>query len=70
MVYSSLLFLAAALVAALFGFGGIVAGTAFVGKILFWIFLGLAVLTGIINVARTRGEATRTRTITRTTTNI
>lgn len=45
MLYWSVVFFVLALVAAIFGFGGIAAGAATIGKILFLGFLALAVLS-------------------------
>jgi uncharacterized membrane protein YtjA (UPF0391 family) len=48
----ALVFFAIALVAALFGFGGIAAGAAGIAKVLFFVFIALAVGTFIINMLR------------------
>ena len=48
----SLVFLALALVAALFGFGGLIAGAAAFVEILFYVFLSLFIITLIANVVR------------------
>lgn len=45
MLYWSVVFFVLALIAAIFGFGGIAAGAATIGKILFVGFLALAVLS-------------------------
>ena len=50
----ALTFLVLALVAALFGFGGIAAGAASIAKILFFLFLVLFVVSLIANVTRGR----------------
>jgi uncharacterized membrane protein YtjA (UPF0391 family) len=47
-------FFVIALVAAVFGFGGIAAGAVEIGKILFFIFLVLAVVSFVINALRGR----------------
>ena len=44
-----------ALIAALFGFGGIAAGAAGIAKLLFFIFIVLAVASLIVNALRGRG---------------
>jgi uncharacterized membrane protein YtjA (UPF0391 family) len=46
-----------ALVAAIFGFGGIAASFAGIAKILFFVFLGLVVLTAVLRVFRTETPA-------------
>lgn len=50
----ALTFLVLALIAALFGFGGIAAGAASIAKILFFLFLVLFVVSLIANVTRGR----------------
>ncbi|MGF1510289.1 MAG: DUF1328 domain-containing protein [Myxococcota bacterium] len=52
----ALSFFIIALVAAVFGFGGIAAGAASIGKLLFFGFLVLAVLTFIVNLVRGGGS--------------
>jgi uncharacterized membrane protein YtjA (UPF0391 family) len=47
-------FLVLALVAALFGFGGIAAGAAGIAKALFFVFLVLAALSVVANLGRGR----------------
>jgi uncharacterized membrane protein YtjA (UPF0391 family) len=47
-------FLILALVAALFGFGGIAAGAAGIAKALFFVFLVLAALSVVANLGRGR----------------
>lgn len=44
------IFLVVAIVAAIFGFGGIAAGAASIAKVLFFIFLGLVVIFAILGV--------------------
>jgi len=51
----ALIFFVLALVAALFGFGGIAAGAAGVAKILFFAFLILAAVSVVANLSRGRG---------------
>jgi uncharacterized membrane protein YtjA (UPF0391 family) len=50
-------FFVLALIAALFGFGGIAASAIGIGKILFMVFLALAVLSFVVNIARGRNTA-------------
>jgi uncharacterized membrane protein YtjA (UPF0391 family) len=52
MLYYALVFFAIALVAALFGFGGIAAGAVGIAKVLFFVFIALALATFIINALR------------------
>lgn len=52
MLYYAALFFVIALVAALFGFGGIAAGAAEIAKILFFIFLVLFVVSLIVGAMR------------------
>lgn len=52
MLHYAVVFLVIALVAALFGFGGIAAGAVEIAKILFFVFVVLAVVTFIISVVR------------------
>jgi uncharacterized membrane protein YtjA (UPF0391 family) len=52
MLHYAVVFLVVALVAALFGFGGIAAGAVEIAKILFFVFVALAVVTFIISVVR------------------
>jgi uncharacterized membrane protein YtjA (UPF0391 family) len=54
MLHWAIVFFVIALVAALFGFGGIAVGAAGVAKLLFVGFLILAVVSLIANFARTR----------------
>ena len=56
MLYWAAVFFAIALVAALFGFGGIAAGAAEIAKVLFLIFLVLFVVSLVVH--GTRGGAT------------
>lgn len=48
----TIIFLVIALIAALLGFGGIAAGAAAIAKILFYIFLGLFVISLLVGVVR------------------
>lgn len=52
MLHLSLLWLVLALVAAIFGFGGVESSGADAGRILFFVFTALAVLTFVGNYAR------------------
>ena len=52
MLYYAAVFLVIALIAALFGFGGIAASAVGIAKILFYIFLGLALLSLLGGVLR------------------
>lgn len=48
----ALVFLVVAIVAAVFGFGGIAAGAATIAKILFYVFLGIFLLMLIAGLMR------------------
>ena len=52
MLQYSVIFLVIALVAALFGFGGIAAGAVEIAKILFFMFAIIAIVTFLISLAR------------------
>lgn len=52
MLHYAVVFLVIALIAALLGFGGIAAGAVEIAKILFFVFLLLAVATFIISLVR------------------
>ena len=54
MLYYALVFLAIAIIAAIFGFGGIAAGAVGISKILFFVFLVLFVASGIFGLVRRR----------------
>ncbi len=54
MLHYAVVFFVIALVAALFGFGGIAAGAVEIGKILFVVFAILAVATFVINAFKSR----------------
>jgi uncharacterized membrane protein YtjA (UPF0391 family) len=54
MLYWALIFFVLALVAALFGFGGIATASAGVAQILFILFLVLFVVSVVMNVVRGR----------------
>ncbi|MDB5904156.1 MAG: hypothetical protein JWM26_3034 [Betaproteobacteria bacterium] len=55
MLYYAALFFVIALVAALFGFGGIAAGAVEIAKILFFIFLVLFVVSLVAGLVRRGG---------------
>lgn len=52
MLHYAVVFLVIALIAALFGFGGIAAGAVEIAKILFFVFVILAVATFIVSLVR------------------
>lgn len=52
MLRLAILFLVIALVAALFGFGGIAAGAASIAKVLFWLFLVIFLISLIFGFGR------------------
>ena len=52
MLYYAAVFLIVALIAALFGFGGIAAGAVEIAKILFFIFLLLFVVSLVVGLMR------------------
>lgn len=52
MLHYAVVFFVIALIAALFGFGGIAAGAVSIGKILFIVFLVLAVVTFLFGRSR------------------
>ncbi|HEY1103664.1 MAG TPA: DUF1328 domain-containing protein [Burkholderiaceae bacterium] len=52
MLHYSIVFFVIALIAAVFGFGGIAAGAVEIGKILFFIFIVLAVVGFITSLVR------------------
>ena len=54
MLHYAVVFLAIALVAALFGFGGIAAGAVQIAKILFFVFVIMAVVAFVIGLGRRR----------------
>jgi uncharacterized membrane protein YtjA (UPF0391 family) len=49
MLHYAVVFFVIALIAALFGFGGIAAGAVGIAKILFFVFLALAIISFIAN---------------------
>jgi uncharacterized membrane protein YtjA (UPF0391 family) len=52
MLYYAVVFFVIALVAAVFGFGGIAAGAVGIAKVLFFVFLVLAAVTFVMNMTR------------------
>lgn len=54
MLHYAVVFLVIALVAALFGFGGIAAGAVEIAKILFFVFVIMAVATFVIGLVKKR----------------
>lgn len=54
MLHYAVVFFVVALIAALFGFGGIAAGAVEIGKVLFFIFIILAAITFIYNLVRSK----------------
>lgn len=52
MLYWALIFFIIAIVAAIFGFGGIAAGAVSIAKILFWIFIIIFLVSLIMGLAR------------------
>ena len=55
MLYYALVFFIIAVVAALFGFGGIAAGAVEIAKIIFFIFLVLFVVSLVVGLVRRGG---------------
>jgi uncharacterized membrane protein YtjA (UPF0391 family) len=54
MLHYAIVFLVIALIAALFGFGGIAAGAVEIAKVLFFVFIVMAVVAFIIGLGRNR----------------
>jgi uncharacterized membrane protein YtjA (UPF0391 family) len=52
MLHYAIVFFVIALIAALFGFGGIAASAVGIGKILFFVFIALAVLSFLFGMFR------------------
>jgi uncharacterized membrane protein YtjA (UPF0391 family) len=52
MLHYAIVFFVIALIAALFGFGGIAAGAVEIGKLLFFVFLIIAAVTLVISLIR------------------
>lgn len=59
MLYWALVFFIVALVAAIFGFGGVAAGAASIAQILFGLFLVLFLVSLIMGLGRRGGPAAR-----------
>jgi uncharacterized membrane protein YtjA (UPF0391 family) len=56
MLYWAIVFFLIAVVAAVFGFGGIAAGAATIAQVLFWIFLVVFLVSVVVGLAR-RGRS-------------
>ena len=54
MLHYAVVFFVIALIAALFGFGGIAAGAVEIAKVLFFIFIVLAAITFVVNLIKSR----------------
>ena len=54
MLHYAVVFLVIALIAAVFGFGGIAAGAVEIAKILFYVFLVIAAVTFVMGLLRKR----------------
>jgi uncharacterized membrane protein YtjA (UPF0391 family) len=52
MLHYAIVFLVIALIAALFGFGGIAAGAVSIAKILFFVFVVMAIVAFIVSIGR------------------
>jgi uncharacterized membrane protein YtjA (UPF0391 family) len=52
MLHYAVVFFVIALIAAVFGFGGIASGAASIGKILFVVFLVMAIASFLVNLLR------------------
>jgi uncharacterized membrane protein YtjA (UPF0391 family) len=52
MLYYALVFFIIAMIAAVFGFGGVATGAASIAQILFWTFLVFAVATTVMHMFR------------------
>lgn len=52
MLHYSVVFLVIALIAAIFGFGGIAAGAVEIAKILFFIFAAMAIISFVISLVK------------------
>lgn len=57
MLYWALMFFLFSIVAAVFGFGGIAAASAGMAQILFYIFIGLFVLSLLVHIVRGADKA-------------
>jgi uncharacterized membrane protein YtjA (UPF0391 family) len=56
MLWWALLFFIVAIIAAIFGFGGIAAGAMSVAKILFWIFVILFIISLLWGLSKRKGK--------------
>lgn len=56
MLYWALVFFVVAIIAAVFGFGGIASASAGIAQLLFFIFLALLVISLIVHFVRGRGS--------------
>ena len=61
MLYWSVMFLVVAVIAAIFGFGGITTAALGIAKILFFLFLVLFVVTLVLGLFQRRGSFRATR---------
>ncbi len=52
MLHYAIVFLVIALIAAVFGFGGIAAGAVGIAKILFFVFIAMAVITFVMSLLK------------------
>ncbi len=52
MLHYAVVFLVIALMAALFGFGGVAAGAASIAQVLFFVFIALALVSFLVSVFR------------------
>ena len=52
MLKYAVIFFIVALAAAVLGFGGLAAGAAGIARILFWLFLAVALVTGVMELAK------------------
>ena len=52
MLHYAVVFLIIALIAALFGFGGIAAGAVGIAKLLFFVFVAMAIATFLVGLVR------------------
>lgn len=55
MLHYAVVFFVIAIIAALFGFGGIAAGAVEIAKVLFFIFLILAIVSFVFNLLQGKG---------------
>ena len=54
MLHYAVVFVVIALIAALFGFGGIAAGAVEIAKLLFYVFVAMAIVAFIVSLIRNR----------------